>query len=76
MKLEPITGSTWESWTIAGTPFGIEKIDHNAYFNFRLFGTRRVYLDKETSYSTRRKAYDVLRGHAARYEKNIVTASA
>ena len=74
--LMEIKGSIWESWYIPGTPFGIEKIDSNAYFNFRFFDNnkRRVYLDREASYSSISKAMNALGAHVARYNDSIVVA--
>ena len=73
--MEIIHGSAWESWYIPGTPFGIEKLDGYAYYNFRFWdgNGRRVYLDREASYSSMTKAMKVLGAHVARYNDSIVT---
>ena len=75
MALEPIAGSVWESWQMTGKPFGIERIDNHCYFNFRLFGSRRVYLDREASYSSRENALKVLSSHIVKYEQSIIYAT-
>lgn len=75
MTLESIQGSVWESWQIVGMPFGIERLDRNCYFNFRLFGSRRVYLDREVSYSSKANALKVLESHIEKYEKSIIPAT-
>lgn len=74
MDMKKIDESVWESWYIPGTPFGIEKIDEHAYYNFRFFDNnkRRVYLDREASYSSMSKAMKALGAHVTRYEDSII----
>ena len=77
MKLDTIENtvdSPWQSWQVIGSPFGIERIDSNCFFIYRVFGSRRVYLNQEESYPSKAKAITALVPKVKQYNLSIVHA--
>lgn len=70
MRLIKDSNSAWETYLVEGYPFGIEKIDRGAWYAFKLWDNRRIYL--MTKGEGKEKAKAVLESALENYKARII----
>ena len=81
MKLIEDKASAWQTFMVADTPYGIEKIDSRCFYIFRLWGRERKYIRdredfrREVNFSSKAKAIAYLEPIVAQYQENIVVSA-